>query len=72
MTTPTIFISYRREDTVGHAGRIFDRLVERFGKEHVFRDIDTISAGEDFIETVRQKVNESDILLALFSLTKVA
>ena len=65
MAAPTIFISYRCEDTVGHAGRIFDRLVERFGKEHVFRDLDTISAGEDFVETVRQKIHTSDIVLAL-------
>jgi ankyrin repeat protein len=65
MAAPTIFLSYRREDTVGHAGRIFDRLVERFGKDHVFRDLDTISAGEDFVETVRQKIHKSDIVLAL-------
>jgi hypothetical protein len=65
MAALTIFISYRREDTVGHAGRIFDRLVERFGKDHVFRDVDTIAAGEDFVETVRQKIHASDIVLAL-------
>ena len=65
MATPTIFISYRREDSAGHAGRIFDRLVERFGADHVYRDVDNIAAGEDFVEAVRQKINRSDVLLAL-------
>ena len=65
MATPTIFISYRREDSAGQSGRIFDRLVQQFGKSHVYRDIDTITAGEDFVEAVREKINQSDILLAL-------
>lgn len=63
--SPTIFISYRREDAIGHAGRLFDRLVEQFGREHVFRDIDTLAAGDDFVEVVRKKINDSDVLLAL-------
>jgi len=29
-----IFISYRREDSGGHAGRLYDRLNARFGNEH--------------------------------------
>jgi len=33
---PDIFISYRREDSAGHAGRLFDRIRERFGDESVF------------------------------------
>jgi len=65
MASPTIFISYRREDSVGHAGRLYDRLAERFGEDHVYRDIDTIPPGADFVEAVRQKINQSNILLAL-------
>lgn len=65
MATPTIFISYRREDSAGQSGRIFDRLVQQFGKDHVHRDIDTISAGEDFVESVLEKINQSDVLLVL-------
>jgi hypothetical protein len=34
-----IFINYRRDDTSGNAGRIFDRLAKRFGTEAVFRDV---------------------------------
>jgi hypothetical protein len=42
MASPAIFISYRREDSVGHAGRLYDRLAEHFGKENIYRDIDTM------------------------------
>src|SRR5215475_1161753 len=65
MASPAIFISYRREDSVGHAGRLFDRLAEHFGRERIYRDIDTIQAGENFVETVRQKVNVADVVLVL-------
>jgi len=43
-----IFISYRRDDASGQAGRLYDHLVERFGENSVFMDIDTIPPGEEF------------------------
>jgi len=49
---PVIFISYRREDSAGHAGRLFDRLREHFGKDRVFLDVVGIDAGVDFVETL--------------------
>ena len=42
----SVFISYRREDSAEITGRIYDRLVQRFGKEAVFKDI--IPYGVDF------------------------
>jgi hypothetical protein len=42
------FISYRREDALGIAGRIFDRLVAHYGAEQVFLDVDTIPFGAEF------------------------
>ena len=38
-----IFISYRRDDSAGHAGRLYDRLSDHFGLDQVFMDIDTIT-----------------------------
>lgn len=38
--SPQLFISYRREDTAGHAGRLYDAMVARFGEPHVFVDVD--------------------------------
>lgn len=45
-----IFISYRRADSQATAGRIHEKLVERFGAETVFMDVDNIPPGEDFAE----------------------
>lgn len=65
MANPAIFISYRRDDSSGDAGRIFDRLVEQFGREHVFRDVDAIPAGEDFAAAIRHRIGQADVLLVL-------
>jgi hypothetical protein len=45
-----IFISYRRADSQAITGRIHEKLVERFGAETVFMDVDNIPPGEDFAE----------------------
>jgi hypothetical protein len=60
-----IFISYRREDSAGHAGRLFDRLRAHFGKGSVFMDVEGIEAGVDFVETIEQAVGGCDALLAV-------
>jgi TIR domain/PASTA domain len=62
---PVIFISYRREDTGGHAGRLFDRLRERFGRDRVFLDVAGINVGVDFVETLDKAVGSCDVLLAV-------
>ena len=54
--TGRIFISYRRADSAGYAGRIYDRLVAHFGKDALFMDVDTIEAGLDFIEVLENAV----------------
>ncbi len=65
MRGPKVFISYRRDDSAGHAGRLFDRLAERLGAERVFRDVDTLAAGEDFQLALRQRIAGCDVMLAL-------
>jgi TIR domain len=60
-----IFISYRREDTEGHAGRLFRDLAERFGKELVFMDVAGIEPGRDFRRVIEQQVASCGVLLAL-------
>ena len=62
---PRIFISYRREDSLPYAGRLFDGLAARFGDDQVFMDIDTILPGEDFIAVIERKVDSCDALLAI-------
>ena len=46
--SPSIFISYRRSDAGGHAGRLFDRLKSWFDTGEVFFDVDTIDSGDVF------------------------
>ncbi len=60
-----IFISYRREDAAYPAGWLFDRLAERFGEEQIFKDVDSIDLGDDFVEDIGKAVAETDVLLAL-------
>jgi TIR domain len=62
---PGIFISYRREDSPGYAGRLRDRLNERFGSNTVFRDIDSIAPGIDFVDQIGKAVGSCDVLLAV-------
>ncbi len=60
-----IFVSYRRDDSSGHAGRLFDRLVQHFGRTRIFMDIDTIEPGEDFVTVIENAVGSCDILIAI-------
>jgi hypothetical protein len=64
-----IFVSYRREDTRHIAGRLFDRLAERFGETNVFMDVDSIEPGVDFGEAIEQAVQKCDVLIALIGRT---
>lgn len=60
-----VFISYRREDTIAYAGRLYDRLCSRFGKEHTFMDIDTLRPGDDFIDVLQKTVATCSVLIAV-------
>ena len=60
-----IFISYRRDDTAYPAGWLFDRLAERFGVDQIFKDVDSIELGDDFVEVLTDAVGSTDVLLAL-------
>src|SRR5581483_1600223 len=52
VTVARIFISYRRGDTSGYAGRLHDALGARFGDAEVFRDTSDLAAGLDFAEAL--------------------
>ena len=60
-----IFVSYRRDDTGGHAGRLYDALAAHFGPGNVFMDIDTIDLGTDFTEAIGRAVASYDVVIAL-------
>src|SRR6478735_2338220 len=64
---PTIFISYRREDGAGYAGRIHERLASVFGSESVFIDLDDIPPGVDFVSKIQETVAACDVMLVLIT-----
>jgi hypothetical protein len=59
------FISYRRADTACEAGRIYDRFVERYGANNVFKDLDSISFGEDFRTRISRALRECSVVLVI-------
>ena len=61
----TIFVSYRRHDSSDVTGRIYDRLTQHFGKQSVFKDVDSIPLGVDFRQHLSDSVSQCDVLLAV-------
>ena len=62
---PSVFVSYRRSDVPGYAGRLYDHLKPAFGREHVFMDIDTLEIGVDFSARISEALDECHALLAV-------
>ena len=62
---PKIFLSYRREDSAGVAGRIYDRLRDHFGPDAVFFDVDSVPFGVDFQEHIESVLSHCDVFLAV-------
>jgi hypothetical protein len=60
-----IFMSYRREETSYAAGWLYDRLADHFRDGQIFKDVDSIQLGDDFVETISRAVQSCDVLLAL-------
>jgi len=62
---PRIFISYRRDDAAGEAGRLADHMNRRFGRGQVFLDIDTIDPGTDFVRVLQSSLRETAAVLVV-------
>lgn len=62
---PSIFISYRRSDSERETGRIDDHLIAHFGRDAVFRDVDSLPLGVDFRAYLNHKVNQCKVLIAV-------
>ena len=64
-----VFLSYRRSDTAGHAGRICDELERHYDRPVVFRDIDAIAAGSDFVQALERAMDDARIVIVLIGNT---
>ncbi len=60
-----IFISYRREDSEGEAGRLADDLAKTFQEESVFMDVNAIQPGRDFRKAIDESIHKCSVLLAI-------
>jgi predicted negative regulator of RcsB-dependent stress response len=60
-----IFISYRRHDSQSATGRILDRLKEVFKSEEVFLDVDSIPQGVNFLDFIKKKFENAEIIVAV-------
>jgi hypothetical protein len=61
----SVFVSYRRKDSEGESGRLFDDLSSQFGSESVFMDVSAIEPGRDFRKAIDQSVTTCSVLLAI-------
>jgi hypothetical protein len=59
------FLSYRRDDSAGHAGRVHDRLQQEFGRNLLFMDVDSIPLGANFSKVLSDEIAKCDALLAI-------
>jgi glycerophosphoryl diester phosphodiesterase len=60
-----VFISYRRQETAWPARQLYDLLVAELGANRVFKDVDNIEPGDDFVERIQWAVGSCQVLLAL-------
>jgi TIR domain len=60
-----VFISYRRDDSAGYAGRVRDRLERELGRDLLFMDVDAIPLGTNFSKVLHEEVAKCGVLLAM-------
>lgn len=60
-----VFISYRRSDSRGSAGRIYDNLEDRLGRDQVFRDIDALEPGAEYEGAIEAFIGSCDAVVAV-------
>jgi hypothetical protein len=62
---PLIFISYRRGESAGYAGRLHESLERRLGEGHVFRDVDELEPGQDFVDAISARLRDCAACLVI-------
>jgi len=60
-----IFVSYRRVDSEGYVGRLYDHLLQHFDESELFLDVDTMKPGEDFVATIEKVIGACEALIAV-------
>jgi hypothetical protein len=65
MSAERVFISYRRADTSHFVGRLQEVISERYGRDSVFMDVESIRPGEDYVIAIDDAVSRSRVLLVV-------
>lgn len=60
-----IFVSYRRQDSQSAAGRLSDHLRDHLTGVPIFRDVETIEPGVDFVEAIERALSNCGVLVAV-------
>lgn len=60
-----IFVSYRREDSSGYAGRLYDSLHPHLGRDRIYMDVVTNEPGIDFVKTIKGALKACRVLIVL-------
>jgi hypothetical protein len=65
--TPTyeLFIAYRQADSAGHGGRLGDNLIKDFGRGQVFKDVESLPLGVDFVDVIRDMLNRAAAMVVV-------
>jgi hypothetical protein len=61
----SVFISYRRSDASCYAAWLCEHLINYFGPGHIFIDIDSISAGTDFVAAINRTLDACEAVIVL-------
>jgi hypothetical protein len=69
---PTVFLSYRRSDSGGLAGRLGDALRAQLGQNFAFRDVTHITPGEHFDSAIDSRLTDAKVVLVLIGRTWLA
>ncbi len=60
-----IFISYRKEDSKWNTQLLYDRLSKYFSPKSIFKDFNTIKAGEDYRKVIENALSKCHVLLVI-------
>ncbi len=64
-----IFINYRRQDSEGYVGRLYDHLLKHFLRDDIFMDVDRLKPGIDFVQALEEAVAACDVFIAVIGRT---
>jgi hypothetical protein len=60
---PGVFLSYRRNDSGGWAGRLRDHLALRYGEHRIWQDVDDLTVGSNYLPQILENITAADAVL---------